>query len=85
VRFVPLLAALVLATPAFADAGANAHDLGRICESARLSDLERRECSAMFKNAADEAARQAAVLVFHERINGHSTTPVVFAPQDTGN
>jgi len=70
VRFVPLLALLLLALPASADAPANSDPLGRICESARLTDIERRECRAAFKNAQGQSAREAVVRTFHERING---------------
>jgi hypothetical protein len=56
--------------PAFAENTGSATELARICESARLTDVERRECRAMFKLATDDAARQAAHAVFNERING---------------
>ena len=70
-----VLAAVLFASSAFADidsAGmpANSSDLARICESARLTDLERRECRAMFKSADDDTARQAAYRTFVERIAG---------------
>jgi hypothetical protein len=60
----------IFAAPAFAENTGNANHLARICESARLTDVERRECRAMFKLATDDAGRQAAFAVFHERING---------------
>lgn len=48
-------------------------DMTRICESARLRDLERRECRAMFKAASDQARREAVFRTFDERINGSAT------------
>ena len=58
------------ALPAFADnASSNAT---RVCESARLTDLERRECRAMYKAAADDDAREAVLRTFAERINGEA-------------
>jgi len=66
--------AALLASTAFAETTASVSlSQTRICESARLSDLERRECRAMFKNASDDAARAVAYRVFYERINGPVT------------
>lgn len=48
-------------------------DMARICESARLNDLERRECRAMFKAAPDQSRREAVFRTFEERINGPAT------------
>ena len=74
---VALFAAGLFASAAFAEVSnesipANANDLARICESARLTDLERRECRAMFKAANDDGARLTAYRTFDERINGPS-------------
>jgi len=75
--FALATAATLLASTAFADVAATApNDIARICESARLSDLERRECRAMFKNAADQTAREAVLRTFLERINGPVAGPV---------
>lgn len=49
---------------------AKASELARICESARLTDIERRECRAAFKTAESAGARQEAYALFFERING---------------
>ena len=49
---------------------AKASEFARICESARLTDVERRECRAAFKTAVNADARQDAYEVFYERING---------------
>lgn len=50
-------------------------DLASICDSARLTDLERRECRARFKTATDEAARMSVYRIFDERINGPAEEP----------
>jgi hypothetical protein len=47
--------------------------LERICESARLTDVERRECRAAFKAADDAHDLQVAYETFRERIG----SPVV--------
>lgn len=49
---------------------ASSSDLARICESARLTDIERREYRAMFKTAETESDRVSAFHTFYERING---------------
>ena len=73
-------AATLLTSTAFADITPSAaNNAARICESARLSYLERRECRAMFKNAEDQAGREFATRVFYERINGPA--PVVIESQ----
>jgi hypothetical protein len=54
--------------PAFADNAST--DATRICESARLTDLERRECRAMYKAATNGDAREAVLRSFAERISG---------------
>jgi hypothetical protein len=59
----------LIATSAFADN----KDLVRICDSARLSATERKDCRAQFKAAADDAARLAAFRTFDEKINGSAT------------
>ena len=69
------VAASLFAVSAFADSAiestpASSKDLARICESARLTDIERRECRAMFKTAETDADRMAAFRTFDERING---------------
>jgi len=75
-----LTSALILAAGLYAGAAAaevgldstpaSSKELTRICESARLTDLERRECRAMFKTAASDSDRAAAYRTFYERING---------------
>ena len=73
-HFVVLAFATLLASTAFAETTPSVStNQTRICESARLSDLERRECRAMFKNASDDAARAVAYRVSYERINGPVT------------
>jgi len=47
-------------------------ELSMICESARLTDMERRECRAMFKTATSDDKMLVAYKVFDERINGPS-------------
>jgi len=71
------LLGVLLTAPAYAEVlgettPANAKDLAHICESARLTDIERRECRAMFKNAETETERLAAFRTFGERIYGTS-------------
>ncbi len=71
-RFTVVAAALVaglITTSAFADN----KDLVRICDSARLSATERKDCRAQFKAATDDAARLAAFRTFDEKINGSAT------------
>jgi len=65
--------AALFTAPAFAEGTttpANAQTLSMICESGRLTDVERRECRALFKSANSETALVAAHRVFRERING---------------
>ena len=50
-------------------------DLAGICDSARLTDLERRECRAQFKSATDDAKRMSVYRIFDERINGPAVEP----------
>ncbi len=77
-RVSVLTSALILAAGLYAAAAevgldstpASSKELTRICESARLTDLERRECRAMFKTAASDSDRAAAYRTFYERING---------------
>ncbi len=59
--------------PNTASATSSTHDLAQICDSARLTELDRRECRAQFKTAADDAARLNAFKIFEERINGPIT------------
>jgi len=70
-----LMAVALLNASAFAE-GENQNPrnqgLSLICESARLTDIERRECRAMFKAASNETALVAAFQTFDERINGPS-------------
>ena len=72
VRFKAVFAGLVvglIATSAYA----NNKDLVRICDSARLSASERKECRAQFKAATDDSARLVAFKTFDEKINGSAT------------
>lgn len=72
VRFKAVVTGLVvgfIATSAFA----GTKDLARICDSARLSASERKECRAQFKAATDDASRLAAFRAFDEKINGSAT------------
>jgi predicted DsbA family dithiol-disulfide isomerase len=83
VRMLFVTAALLVglgSAPAFADeltegvfeAPLKIKELSMICESARLTDMERRECRAMFKNATSDDKMLVAYKVFDERINGPS-------------
>lgn len=64
------------ATPAFADEITSEGTLLKlkklmlIWESARLIDMERRECRAMLKTAETDEKMLVAYRVFDERING---------------
>jgi hypothetical protein len=72
VRFKAVVTGLVvgmMATSAFA----GNKDLVRICDSARLSASERKECRAQFKAATDDAARLVAFRTFDEKINGSAS------------
>jgi hypothetical protein len=71
ISFVLAAAATMLATTAFADVTATApNDPSLLCKSACLTDLERREGRAMYKNARDKTAPDAVLRTFLERING---------------
>jgi hypothetical protein len=72
VRFTAIITGAVavmglVATSAFATSG---NDLARICDSARLTATERKECAAQFKAASSAEARLAVYQTFDERING---------------
>ena len=74
--FTVFVTALVMGSatlPAFADNATNTSDVTRICESARLTDIERRECRAMVKAAASDEAREEVLRTFAERIGGAVT------------
>ena len=72
---VAALAAGLFAPAAFAEettqvSPAKFQEMVRICESARLTDMERRECRAMFKTASSDEKMLVAYRVVDERING---------------
>jgi len=72
VRFTAIVTGLVvglLATSAFA----GPKDLVRICDSARLTASDRKECRAQFKAAKDDPSRLAAFRTFDEKINGSAS------------
>ena len=74
---VAALVAGLFAPAAFAEetaevSSAKFQERVRICESARLTDMERRECRAMFKTASSDEKMLVAYRVFDERINGPS-------------
>jgi hypothetical protein len=62
--------ATLVATSAYA---ADTKSLRQICDSARLTNTDRKACRAEFKAATTDEARRAAFRAYDEKMNGLST------------